>query len=345
MNKRATLRDIAKKAGVSAVTVHKVIYSKDGVGEETRKRILRIAGDMNYSVNLAASSLKRKAIHIAVIFRAKSTPQNFFFQKMWDGIDKAERALWDYRVRITRMECDDRWESQDAILRSLADRADVDGVILHCWDETRLNPAIDYLFGRGVPLVTANSDAPASKRVACVSAPNERVGSLAAETLSLLVPDGCLAIVAGGIKPAENLHANRRGFSSFMRLRLPHVSIPEIYNTGDRDKFRNELKDTLQSASDVCGIYAITARDTLNVCEIIRETGMSGEIKVVGSDVFEEMEPFFDDGTLHASIWKDQQSQAERAVILLYQYLSGQEVQVEPIRLGIIMKNNIEDYL
>ena len=304
------MRDIARRAGVSAVSVHKALYAKEGVGESTRKRILDIADNMNYSVNVAASSLKRKATHIAVILRSKSSSHNYFFRKMWDGIDRAECQLWDYRVRISRMGCGDDWEDQDEILRNLARSHEVDGVILHCWDETRLNPAIDLLYEKGIPVVTTNSDAPGSKRLACVSAPNERVGMLAAETLSLLSPYGSKALVAGGIRPADNLHANRRGFSSYMRERSPDTSIAKIYNLGDKDRFKTDLAEALKNTPGISGIYAITAGDTVNVCETVREIGLSGRVKVVGSDVFEEMRPFFEDGTLHASIWKDQQSQA-----------------------------------
>jgi LacI family transcriptional regulator len=346
VDKRATLRDIAKRAGVSAVTVHKVLYSKDGVGEDTRKRVLGIAGDMDYSVNMAASSLKRKAIHIAVILRGRSNPQNFFFHKMWDGIDRAERNLRDYRVKITRIECEDNWESQDGILRELARSQNADGAILHCWDETKLDGAINQLYEKGIPVVTANSDAPGSKRIACVSAPNDRVGSLAAETLSRMSSCGGRAIIVGGTSLAENLTANRRGFVSYMQSTRPETEVTSIYNYyEDSAPFSDEIKTTLENTPDISGMYAITARATYIACGVVHKLGMSGRIKIVGSDVFEEMKPFFDDGTLHASIWKDQQSQAERAVTLLYQYLSGRPMHVEPIRLGIIMKNNFEDYL
>ncbi|MDR1580151.1 MAG: substrate-binding domain-containing protein [Synergistaceae bacterium] len=345
MDKRTTLKDIAKRAGVSAVTVHKVLYSKDGVSEYTRKKILGIAGDMEYSVNMAASSLKRKAIRIAAVFRGKYEPRNFFFHKMWEGVDRAESRLSDYRVRIIRIECEDNWESQDIILRDLARNGDVDGVILHCWDETKLQGAIDNLFDAGIPVVTVNSDAPASKRVACVSAPNERVGRLAAEVLGYIMPEGRV-LLAGGIKPAENLAANRRGFSSYMRSVHPSSEITEIYNYHTSPhQYTDSLRKALTDADEITGIYAITARDTYNTCMTVAGLGLSSRVRIVGSDVFEEMKPFFDDGTLDASIWKDQQSQAERAVAALHQYLSGQPIKVEPIRLGVIMKNNFDDYL
>jgi LacI family transcriptional regulator len=345
MHKRTTLKDIAMKAGVSAVTVHKVLYSKEGVGEATRKKILDIADDLDYSVNLAASSLKRKAVQIAAIFRGKSIPRNFFFHKMWDGIERAERNLRDYRVRITKIECGDTWESQDSILRKLAISHEVDGVILHCWDETKLDSAINNLHERGIPVVTANADAPNSKRVACVSAPNERVGRLAAEMLGHIAPNGRM-LVAGGTEPAENLAANRRGFAAYMTTEQPDTPITEIYNYHiDENQFTDDLKNALKNLPDISGVYTITARDTYNACRTIEELGMSGRVKMVGSDVFEEMKPFFANDTLNATIWKDQQSQAERAVILLHQHLSGHPLRVEPIRLGVILKNNMEDYL
>ena len=345
MTRRATLRDIAKAAGVSTVTVHKAIYSKSGVGTETRKKILDIAKSMNYSVNEAASSLKRKALHIAVILQSAGSPQNFFFRKMWDGIEKAEAQLNDYRVRFTRIECGDDWKSQEEILCGIARAQQVNGVILHCWDDTELNPAIDYLYEKGIPVVTANSDAIGSKRVGCVSAPNERIGRLAAEIFGYFLPDGGKVILAGGNRMVENLRDTRKGFISYIRSSRPRMTATELYSSGDWERFRVELAEILESGEGVAGIYAVTSRDTYNACCVVRDLGLSGRIKVLGSDVFSEQIPFFEDGTLHATVWKDQEAQAERAVMLLYQYLSERPLSVEPIKIGIVMKNNIEDYL
>ncbi|MDR1874189.1 MAG: substrate-binding domain-containing protein, partial [Synergistaceae bacterium] len=305
---RTTLRDVAKEAGVSVVTVHKALYAKGGVGFETRKKILAIAQDMDYSVNEAASSLKRKALHIAVIFQSMSNPHNFFFRKMWDGIEKVEQDLHDYRVSITRLECGDEWGSQEKILYSLAESRNVDGVILHCWDETRLNPAIDCLFDKGIPVVTANSDAIGSKRIDCVSAPNERIGRLAAEMMGRLAPGGGRVLVAGGHEMAKNARDTRRGFQSYLKTCSPGTSVTEVYNFGDQEQFIANLTASIRTWR-ATGLYAITARDTFSACTAIRDLDMSGRIKVIGSDAFEEMEPFFDDGTLYASIWKDPKSQ------------------------------------
>lgn len=345
MKMRATLRDIARAAGVSAVTVHKALYSKSGVSAATRARILALAESMKYSVNAAASSLKRGTLHIAVVLQSVSNPENYFFRKMWAGIDKVEQDLLDYRVRISRFECGDDWVSQEKILNGIALRRDIDGVVIQCWDETKLNRAIDYLFERGIPVVTANSDAVGSRRIACVSAPNERIGRLAAELMSGFIPGGGAVAVVGGRRMVEIHNAHRRGFRAYMEELRPGTSVVDVYDHGDPSCQKKEFHDVLESRGDLRGVYAITSRDTYFACREMKDMGFAGKVKLVGSDIFQEIVPYFDEGVLQATVWKNQQAQAEQAVILLHQYLTERPIKYEPIRIGVILRNNLEDYL
>lgn len=54
---RATIRDVAKKAGVSITTVSKALNDYTDVNPETRKRIQEIARQMNYVPNVAGRSM------------------------------------------------------------------------------------------------------------------------------------------------------------------------------------------------------------------------------------------------------------------------------------------------
>ncbi len=59
-----TIYDIAKKAGVSASTVSRVINDKDGVNKKTREQIQKILEECHYSPNEAARGLVNQASKI-----------------------------------------------------------------------------------------------------------------------------------------------------------------------------------------------------------------------------------------------------------------------------------------
>ena len=56
-----SLKEVAKEAGVSVMSVSKALNNKEGLSDETRRRILEIAAQMNYSQNQVACSLRTGA--------------------------------------------------------------------------------------------------------------------------------------------------------------------------------------------------------------------------------------------------------------------------------------------
>jgi len=57
INKRATIKDVAKTAGVSTQTVSRVINGRPDVSPDTRERIQQIISDLNYQPSALARSL------------------------------------------------------------------------------------------------------------------------------------------------------------------------------------------------------------------------------------------------------------------------------------------------
>src|ERR1700758_5586226 len=54
----ATVIDIARRVGVSAMTVYRALNGSSYVAESTRAKVLEAAREMNYVVNLSARRLK-----------------------------------------------------------------------------------------------------------------------------------------------------------------------------------------------------------------------------------------------------------------------------------------------
>lgn len=65
--KRATLRDVAKSAGVSYQTVSRVINSHENVSEKTRRRVLKAIDELDFQVNRVAQIMQTKRSNVIEI--------------------------------------------------------------------------------------------------------------------------------------------------------------------------------------------------------------------------------------------------------------------------------------
>src|ERR1700751_673197 len=59
----ATLKLVAKLAGVAPVTVSRVVNGSESVAAATREKILAIIRDLDYTPNIHAASLRRKRLN------------------------------------------------------------------------------------------------------------------------------------------------------------------------------------------------------------------------------------------------------------------------------------------
>jgi DNA-binding LacI/PurR family transcriptional regulator len=75
MSKTITLKDIAKRAGVSYQTVSKVIHNQIQVTPEVRERIQAAIEELGYRPNAAAQNLRTQSSHL-IGYSWKSDRQN-----------------------------------------------------------------------------------------------------------------------------------------------------------------------------------------------------------------------------------------------------------------------------
>ena len=77
-----SMKDIAKRCGVSVATVSKALNGQPDIGEETRARICAVADELGYMTNSAARALKtNRTYHLGVLFvdeRASGLSHEYF---------------------------------------------------------------------------------------------------------------------------------------------------------------------------------------------------------------------------------------------------------------------------
>lgn len=122
----ATMKDIAKLAGVSTSTVSHVINKTRYVSEEIAERVNRAATDLNYSPSALARSLKMNRTRTIGMLVTTST--NPFFGEVVKGV---ERSCYHqgYNLILCNTEGDD--ERMKSSIDTLLQKR-VDGLLLMC---------------------------------------------------------------------------------------------------------------------------------------------------------------------------------------------------------------------
>lgn len=120
-----TIEDVARRAGVSAMTVSRVINDGKNVRDRTRARVLEAIEQLRYSPNTAARSLAAgEATHIGLIY---SNPSAAYLSQFLVGALEGARKAGCHLVIEACESGDDAARAEAA--RHLVE-ADVEGVIL-----------------------------------------------------------------------------------------------------------------------------------------------------------------------------------------------------------------------
>jgi LacI family transcriptional regulator len=120
-----TIEDVARLAGVSAMTVSRVINNGKNVREDTRRKVVEAVERLRYSPNPAARNLAAgEATHIGLLYSNPSAA--YLSQFLVGALDCARKA----GVHLVIEACESEEEAeQRAVARRFA-TADVEGVIL-----------------------------------------------------------------------------------------------------------------------------------------------------------------------------------------------------------------------
>lgn len=143
-----TIRDVAAKAGVSVATVSRVFNRKGPIREDTKQRVMEVAGELQYVPHAGARSLSTRSTRtIGVVL---PDLHGEFFSEVIRGIDLAARAE-GYHLLLSGSHADR--DEMRAVVQAV--RGLVDGLIVMSPD---LEPsALVADLPAGVPVVMLNA--------------------------------------------------------------------------------------------------------------------------------------------------------------------------------------------
>jgi len=332
---------IAEMANVSIGTVDRALHGRGGIKEATRKRILQIAQQIGYSPNLAARALSAAKATAKI---GVCVPQeiHFFYDQLWAGINDEARRFEQLGMQFVDRPVKTLGEGDQEAFQDLLQNG-VDGIILTAGSPKELTPLINDAEERGVRVVCVSTDAPESRRSGIVCVEPHLNGSLAGELMGKFVSAGSKVAVVAGMLSTEDHRKKTEGFVERFLQQCAGGKIAGVVE-GHEDEAESFQKtsDLLRRFPMLEGIYVNTV-NCLPVCRALAVQGCEGKVKLITTDLFAEMEPYFQKGIITASIYQHPYRQGQIAVRLLADNLSRKENIPPVVHLSpsVVMNSNL----
>ena len=203
-----------------------------------------------------------------------------FWKAAEAGVKKAQEELPDYTLQFKYPE-----QSAAAIQERLMDdlvAAGVAGIMVSAVDPKTETDALDRVASHTL-LLTTDSDAPKSKRVAYIGSSNVLAGNQVGEILKKVLPNGGKCIAYVGLPGADNARERIEGIKDTIKgtkIEIADVRADDI----DQARAKRNVEDTLTASPDVNCMLGIYSYNIPQIYQALKESGKLGKITVTGFD-------------------------------------------------------------
>ncbi len=251
-----TLKDIAKKAGVTTTTVSRVINNRGYISNKTKETVFRVMQELNYRPNELARALTKKHSNtIGVIVPHVSHP---FFSKLISHLENAA-AQKGYKILLCNSK-DEPKKEMEYIEMCLSNR--VSGIIL-------CSKYLDAEKFSSLKIPILNLEKEDDSIAVSIQCDNYQGGKIAAEHL---IDCGCKQLLHFGGIAGKDMPADRRakGFTDVCNSKKISNKVVMTNQTAyGTMKYHDYIKQALLEYPEVDGIFAssdLIAAQVIQVC-------------------------------------------------------------------------------
>ncbi len=284
MKKTLTIRDVARRAGVSVATASRVLNGKDVVSDETRRRVLGVMDELAFTPSHAARRLSLgRTLTIGVVISFLTRPQA---AERLRGVE-AVLADSEFDLVIHNVES---VEKRDQYLHGLPLAKRTDGLLI-----VSLPPSADEvaaLASAAVPVVVIDAHASALAALPRVVGDDVGGGELAARHL-LDLGHRRIGFVGDQFDNPFAFTSARDRYAGYERA-LAAAGIPmrtELVALGAHSRYeaRDLAARLLALAQPPSAIFAASDTQALGVMAAARGLGLDvpGDLSIVGYDDIE----------------------------------------------------------
>lgn len=353
---RATVKEIARLAGVSIGTVDRVLHDRGEVSAATKAKIHAIIAALGYEPNILARQLARNRVYTFRAILPRADQDSGYWSLCLAGIRRAERDLAPYGTRL-RVDEFDRYDR--AAYRSLLKDIVVDpcdGLLIAPVLPDDLVPVLGRLGDAGVgraggrvPYVFFDCDAEGANPVAAIGQDALRAGYLAGRMMSLLAKGPGPLVAVSAHAGDRHIRLRIEGFETFFRdaalgagARTVMVTeCPELENAEDCQRALGKI---VRAHADVAGVLVANASGHI-VGEWLGTRGSKESCAVVSWDLVPANARALREGKIDCIVSQRPAEQAREGLERLFKAVVRGEADASPasIPLELYFKENLPD--
>ena len=248
------------------------------------------------------------------------------------------KAEWDYPPQA------DVVMQTEKIEAALAKNPDA--IAIAVLDEASQASVINNAIDQGKKVITFDSDAPSSKRIAFVG--NNRTREDGAALAELMAEkmnyEGEIALLIGSISAPTHI-LRVEGFKEVM-AKYPNIKI--VTEQADNDDLQKSVQLTesiLQAHPNIKGIFGNNATNVIGAGQVVKNAGKAGQILVTGIGDMPETIALIEDGAVTAVMAEDLYGQGYNSVKFLLDLAQGKEVpEMYQADSFMITKDLLDEY-
>ncbi len=342
---KATIYDVARRLGVSTTTVNRVLNNKPNVSDKTRKAVMEVIQELHYRPSKTASSLSRSSVKINMILGHTIFD---FDREIYQGAEAAYRELYDFNLRGEVIEIPYNEGSAEfcRVIEEQVKECDALAIIPQ-GDGVDVGMYLNEHFSDGsMRFCNGISNIPSSVPLFTVVCNGVVAGGMAAQLLDFMLQGRGKVAMFTNSKVASVHMATCEGFENYVKN--SELEMCGIYEHLDKPLLAEQAAARLlRDHPDVDGIYIGTA-NSVPICRYLEQAGVADRIKIVASDLFDDLSKLMDRGIVDATIFQNPYMIGKQMIKTMYEIIAeGRELETKQFLLDpqIVMNSNKHLYI
>ncbi|WP_374717524.1 sugar-binding protein [Neobacillus sp.] len=224
--------------------------------------------------------------------------------------------------------------------------AKVDGIMTQGLSDEQFSPLINRIVEKGIPVITVDTDAANSKRLAYIGTDNYYSGFLAGKALIADTNGQAnVAIITGSFNKnhqRQRVQGFKDAIQSEKGIRIVAIEESQI----SRVRAFEKAYQILQEHPEVTAFFGTSALDGIGVAEVVEKFNKQKQIYIIGFDLLKETQKYIRKGTIQATVVQEPFEMGYRAVKMMIELREGKKVpSIIHTATRILRKNDLPPYM